>query len=251
MLVHSKRSKSARPASSLPKLRTRRVPIEIIDTPPPVGAQEDLLTPVSSRSLDRPTSTVSRTNITPTTDAESPANRQPEQTPSQSTFRETKQTRSTKYGGGIFRSSGSHTIFKPETSSVPRTKPQTGQPAWPAMNLVAFTRSWNTLTTDQRKWTLLQQIPPASLPRFFGSSLEADILSSMLGVLLTVLSTGGSEWRLIKEYMACLPQVPRFFLIYTFLCRDDKNRAKEIWTLLDGGCAASEEDKDTKKLWDV
>lgn len=73
----------------------------------------------------------------------------------------------------------------------------------------------------------------------------------MLGVLLTVLSTGGSERRLIKEYMVYLPQVPRFFLIYTFLCRDDKNRAKEIWTLLDGGYTTSEEDKDTKKLWDV
>jgi hypothetical protein len=119
------------------------------------------------------------------------------------------------------------------------------------MNLAAFTRSWNTLTTDKHKWTLLQQIPPASLSHFFGSSLEADILSSILGVLLTVLSADESEKSLVKEYMVCLPQVPRFFLIYTFLRRDDKNRAKEIWTLLDGADVTSEEDKDTKKLWDV
>lgn len=251
MLEHSKRSKSARPASSLPEPRTRRVPIEIVDTPPPVGAQEDFLTPVSSRTLDQPTPTVSQMSRTLVKDTEPPENRQPEQKPSQSTFHETKQTRSTKHGGGIFRSSGSHTIFKSETSSAPRTKPQTGQPSWPAMNLVAFTRSWNTLTTDRHKWTLLQQIPPASLPLFFRSSLEADILSSTLGVLLTILSTGGPERRLIKEYMIYLPQVPRFFLIYTFLCRDDKDRAKEIWTLLDGGCATSEEDKDAKKLWGV
>ena len=66
-----------------------------------------------------------------------------------------------------------------------------------------------------------------------------------------MLLSGGSERGLIKEYMVYLPQVPRFFLIYTFLRRDDKNHAKEIWTLLDGVGVTGEEDKDTKKLWDV
>ena len=155
------------------------------------------------------------------------------------------------YGGGIFRSSGSHTIFKAETPSVPHTKPQAVQPPRPVINLAAFTRSWNTLTTDKRRWTLLQQIPPASLSRFFGSSLEAGILSSILGVLLTALSAGDSEKNLVKEYMVYLPQVSRFFLIYAFLRHDDKNRAKEIWTVLDGAGITNEEDKDTKKLWDV
>lgn len=119
------------------------------------------------------------------------------------------------------------------------------------MNLAAFTRSWKTLTTDKHKWTLLQQIPPASLSHFFASSLEADILSSILGVLLTVLSSGESEQNLIKEYMVCLPRVSRFFLIYTFLRRGDKDRAKEVWRLLDGAGITSEEDDDTKKLWDA
>lgn len=118
------------------------------------------------------------------------------------------------------------------------------------MNLAAFTRSWNTLT-DKHKWVLLQQIAPAFLSRFFGSSLEAGILSSILGVLLTVLSTGESEWGLVKEYMVYLPQVPRFLLIYKFLRSEDKNRAKDIWTLLDGAGVTDEGDKDTKKSWDV
>ena len=48
-----------------------------------------------------------------------------------------------------------------------------------------------------------------------------------------------------------LPQVPRFFLIYAFLRRDDKNRARDIWTLLDIAGVTSEEDKDTKRSWDV
>ena len=119
------------------------------------------------------------------------------------------------------------------------------------MNLATFIRSWNTLTTDKHKWTLLLQIPPPSLSRFFGSSLEADILSSILGVLLTTLSTGEYERDLIKEYMVYLPQVPRFFLIYTFLRPDDKNRAKDIWALLDMAGVTDEWDKDTKKIWAV
>ena len=73
----------------------------------------------------------------------------------------------------------------------------------------------------------------------------------MLDVLFTVLSASESEAGLIKEYMVRLPRVPRFFLIYTFLRRDDKNRAKDIWTLLDGAGITSEEDNDAKKLWDV
>ena len=249
-LEHSERSKPARPASSLPKPRTRRVPIEIVDTPPTTSAQDDLLTPVSSRPLDRPVPIVSPTNATLLSDTETPENKQSEQKPSQSTFHETKQPRSTKYGGGIFRSSGSHTIFESETSSIPRTKSQTNHPSRPAMNLAAFTRSWNTLT-DKHKWVLLQQIAPASLLHFFGSSLEADILSSILGVLLTVLSAGESERGLIKEYMVHLPQVPRFLLIYKFLRSEDKDRAKDIWTFLDGAGVTGEGDKDTKKSWDV
>jgi RNA polymerase II-associated protein 3 len=243
ILERAKRSEPARPALPLPKPRTRRVPIQVIDIPPTATAQDDLLTPVSSRPLNResPTTPVSETS----------ENGQPEQIPPPSTFQETKQARSTKYGGGIFRSSGSHTIFKSEPSSAPRPKPQTDQPSRPVMNLAAFTRSWNTLTTDKHKWALLQQIPPTSFSRFFGSSLEADILSSILGVLLTALSFGESEQISVKEYMVYLPQVPRFFLIYTFLPRRDKDRAKDVWTLLDGAGITSEEVEESKKSWDV
>ena len=250
-LEHSKRSKPTRPVPSLPNPRTRRVPIEIVDTPPTTGAQNDLLTSVSSRPLNRPAQATLLTNAARIPDTETPENQQPEQKPPQGSFHETKQTRSAKYGGGIFRSSGSHTIFKSETTSAIHTKPQTDHPPRPPMNLAAFTRSWSTLKTDKHKWALLQQVPPVSLSHFFGSSLEADTLSSMLDVLFTVLSVSESEAGLVKEYMVCLPRVPRFFLIYTFLRRDDKNRAKDIWTLLDGAGITSEEDNDAKKLWDV
>ena len=250
-LEHSKQSKPTRPVSPLPKPRTRRVPIEIVDVPSTTNAQDDFLVPLSSRPLSRPMPAVSPTKTTPTSDTETPENKQPEQKPSQSTFHETKQTRSAKYGGGIFRSSGSHTIFKSETSSGSHTKSQTDLSSRPAMNLAAFTRSWSTLATDKHKWTLLQQIPPTSLSRFFGSSLEADTLSSILDVLLTVLSAGESEQGSVKEYMVYLPQVPRFFLIYTFLRPEDKNRAKDIWTLLGTAGVTGEGDKDAKKLWDV
>lgn len=243
MLEYSKRSKSVRLTPPLPKPRTRRVPIQVIDVPPAATVQDDLLIPVSSRPLNRPSQTTSV--------AETPTNKQVEQNSPQNTFREIKQARNTKFGGGIFRPSGSHTIFKSEPSSAPSTKPQTDQLPRPAINLAAFTRSWNTLTTDKHKWTLLQQIPPSSLSRFFGSSLEADILSSMLSVFLTALSSGGSEQNLVKEYMVCLPQLPRFFLLYTFLRRSDKDRARDIWTLLDGTGVTNKEDEDTKKSWGV
>lgn len=248
VLEHAKRSKSTHPASSLPKPRTRRIPIEIIGTPQTTSGQGDLLIPVSSRSLDRPLPATSSTNVAPVSDPEDLKN---EQRKPQSAYCETKQTRSTKYGGGIFRSSGSHTMFHSEATSAPRRSPQTDKFPRPAVNLASFTSSWNTLTTNKRKWILLQQLPPASLSHFFGSSLEADILSSMLCVLFTALSSSESEQSLVKEYMVSLPLVPRFLLIYTFLCHDDKNRAKEIWKLLDGVGATSQKDGDSKKSWGV
>ncbi|KAF9651571.1 hypothetical protein BDM02DRAFT_3090710, partial [Thelephora ganbajun] len=250
-LEHLKRPKPTRSALPLSKPQTRRVPIEIIDTAPATSVQDDLLTPVSSRPLNRPVAATSLVDAAPISGTQALENKRPEQKPPQNPFHETKQTRNAKYGGGIFRFSGSHTIFRSETSSIPRPKPQAGRLPRPAMNLAAFTRSWNTLTTDKHKWTLLQQIPPVSVSRFFGSSLEADILSSILGVLLTVLSAGKSEQSLVKEYMVYLPQVPRFFLIYTFLRGGDKDRVKEIWASLDGAGVTSDDDKDIKKLWDV
>ena len=107
------------------------------------------------------------------------------------------------------------------------------------------------MATDKHKWALLQQIPPLSLSSFIGSLLEADTLSSILGVLNNVLSVEGSEQNLVKEYMMFLPQVSRFSLIYAFLRRDDKSRAKEIWSLLDVAGVTGEEDNDAKGLWDV
>ena len=77
------------------------------------------------------------------------------------------------------------------------------------------------------------------------------MLSSILSVLLAVLSSGGLEKSLVKEYMVYLSQVPRFLLIYAFLRRGDKDRAKEIWKELDGAGFTSEEDEDTKRSWDV
>ena len=251
-LERQKLSKPARLTPPLPKPRTRRVPIEIVDAPPTTGAQDDLLIPLSSRPLDRSVATAPPIDIAPTPDTATAEDEQLEQKSPQISFRDAKQTRSAKYGGGIFRSSGSHTIFKPENFSLLPTRPQTDQPRpLPPMNLAAFTRSWNTLTTDKHKWALLQQIPPVSLSRFLGSSLEANILSSILGVLLTVLSVEGTSQDLVKEYMVFLPQVSRFFLIHTFLRRDDKDRVKEIWTLLDVAGVTGEDDNEAKKLWGV
>ena len=142
-------------------------------------------------------------------------------------------------------------MFKRETSSAPHTKRQKDQPPPQVISLAAFTRSWNALTTDERKWVLLQQVSPASLSRFFGSSLETGVLSSILCVLLTVASSDESERILVKGYMVFLPLVPRFSLVYALLRRDDKNRAKDIWALLDGAGAANEEDMEIKKSWGI
>lgn len=230
------------------KPRTRRVPIEVVDAPSTTSTRNDLLTPVSSRPLNRPSPTTPLIDTVLTPGTVAPRNKQPEQRLQRN---ETKRTGGAKYGGGIFRSSGSHTIFRSENSSASHTRPQSDRRARPAMDLSAFTSSWNTPTTDKHKWTLLQQIPPASLSGFFGSSLGADILSSMLGVLFTTLSSGESEHSLVKEYMVYLTRVPRFSLIFTFLSRDDKNHAKEIWILLDGAGVTSEEDDGIKKSWDA
>ncbi|KAJ6623108.1 hypothetical protein B0H10DRAFT_2213795 [Mycena sp. CBHHK59/15] len=154
-------------ASSAPK--RRRVPITIVEdgkkstsaptpkaAPKPASQKEatpvkttstgafDDMKPVSSRPLNAPsTSTSTKTNASASnktntstninaTTTTTPTNATPKPTPKPSSFKDAKQARASRVGGGIFRASGESTIFsvKPErnaegASGTPNSAPVT------------------------------------------------------------------------------------------------------------------------------
>ncbi|KAI0061594.1 hypothetical protein BV25DRAFT_1991962 [Artomyces pyxidatus] len=121
------KAKSAPIDIALPTpVKRRRIPITIVEpaeaspsTVSPAGKPDDLLNPVSSRPLDATRTTTS--NPPPANPAPKPAS-----------FKEAKQARETtkpvsRPGGGIFRASGDHTIFKSSTSDAKQTPDRTSK----------------------------------------------------------------------------------------------------------------------------
>jgi hypothetical protein len=215
---------------------------------PVVGA--DLLTPVSSRPIQTP----------------SPATTPP------STFQEAKQARSSKVGGGIFRSSGSHTIFKSQPTSVPApTQPlstpdpaSTSQPTLPKsvaspisntapITLFSFTRQWESLSTDKERWTFLHStLSPESLPAFFQTSLDPALLTSFLSTFLSTLKSSTAVCPQIKDYMIHLSRVPRFSTILMFMSKDEKGVVAVIWSILSAHSNDDAElDAKNKRTWGI
>jgi hypothetical protein len=161
--------------------KRRRVPINIVDwdempltnTTIFHAAADDLMKPVSTRSLHN-SQPLPSTSI----NAMKPA-----------TFQEAKQARVSKAGGGIFRSSGSHTVFNTALSDASKPSPKAftaptehlssasitslsapieveGDPTLP-WTLFIFSRNWNALSSPADRWQLLSvrgtlPLPPSS-----------------------------------------------------------------------------------------
>ncbi|KAI0086569.1 hypothetical protein BDY19DRAFT_995857 [Irpex rosettiformis] len=283
------------PSSSDLIPRRRRVPITIVDSdmPPPSSSletvraikKEDLLQPVSSRSLEKTQSPPpsEETNSTPGNTASTP--KKP------ATFKEAKQAREAqkfRSGGGIFRRDGQHTLFdahpRPATSPVPSPKTENTPPpnassppllppsieksiiktsaeptkprtvpslvaAASAMTLFNFNRNWDSLKTPEARWDFLQQIPPSSLPSLFKTSLEASNVVSILQTLRHVLqhtSLPQDTKHLIQEYLVSLARVSRFNTVVLFMSADERRLAREVWTTLEDGVVA---DSPERKAW--
>ncbi|KAH9173573.1 hypothetical protein EDB89DRAFT_2113858 [Lactarius sanguifluus] len=219
--------------------KRRRVPITIVDSENPTNTEptNDLLSPISSRLLS--TSLDFKSAAVPTPK------------PEPASFKEAKQVRDEKnvgrVGGGIFRVSGNDTVFKTREVSAPKdpAHPQTRQPAArgsasappsqptltpapvsPLHTLFEFTRAWDRIPASDTaaRWTLLNTVPPSSLPTFFRASLEPALLASLIPVLAAAAPPATA-----REFMCALTRVPRFQTVGRFLSASERSAARAVW----------------------
>ncbi|KIK26647.1 hypothetical protein PISMIDRAFT_57666, partial [Pisolithus microcarpus 441] len=88
-------------------------------------------------------------------------------------------------------------------------------PVRPPMTLFDFTKSWNSLETDEARWKLMCTIPPSSLPALFQASLEPDLLKSILHTFQAVCSPFTSS--AVRDYLTALMRVQRFETLMLFM----------------------------------
>lgn len=220
----------------------------------------DALKPVSSRSLKQqqtPASSISSTspssqnpivNSRPTPSPPAPNTEQPR------TFKDAKKerdsTRPSQVGGGIFRASGDSTLFSTRaTTAKPTSVPisndassLTSATAPPLHKAVThtkpptswydFSRTWNSLSTTQERWSLFSMIPPSSLPVFFKTSLEPAMLVSILELFREMVVGVSERKSVIREYLDYFETVPRFETVVLFLSRKEKEVARDVWESL-------------------
>lgn len=155
------------PAATTPPKR-RRIPITVVEpdaalssttsiVKPSSASDMGLMTAVSSRPLSKSSSSASPVSQLPTKSA-SVAFATPDASisskPPPQTFREAKAAREElKPRGGIFRSDGGSSLFyssSPSTANANAPKRETPE------TLVAFTRIWNELTTEEERWDVLR-----------------------------------------------------------------------------------------------
>ncbi|KAI0748223.1 hypothetical protein C8Q80DRAFT_1170805 [Daedaleopsis nitida] len=230
------------PSTSPPK--RRRVPITIVKpessaasssntTSSAANKDSSLLTPISSRPIERTSSGTSTSQSSgPSSSHSTPTSSQSTQ-PKPQTFREAKAAREeARPRGGIFRSDGRSSLFYAPSSSngdadIPkRETPQT---------LVSFIRIWETLQTDHERWDVLRQIPATRLPVLFKTSLDASILAPILRTLRAALTDKPEDEErahIVRAYMVNLPRVPRFNTVSMMMDASETAHAQIVWDLL-------------------
>ncbi|KAG1743249.1 uncharacterized protein EDB91DRAFT_1247329 [Suillus paluster] len=242
------------PSVPAPAIRRRRVPIEIVEdgskvlhrhdaaedveTQPKELGDNGFLQPVSSRALPR-SDEPSSSGVKPNQSTTQPLPRRTTSTRTQ-TFKDAKQLRDTekssRVGGGIFRSSGDHTLFARD-EKMPGAAPATtshsatvnGTVPKASVTLFNFTKMWESHMKDEDRWNILSGIPPVSLPKMFQASLEPVLLSSMLQHFERVIDQHIAAPADVREYLVSLSKVQRFGTIMLFMNKDEKTLLKRLW----------------------
>lgn len=238
------------PPGVVPAIKRRRVPIEIhenVSTPelkvkgaekqPDGLGNNDLLQPISSRALPR-NHEPSLSSVKPNQSTVPPLPRQTTSARIES-FKDAKQLRDTvkpsRVGGGIFRTSGNHTLFArddemsgaaPVTTSLPAMVHSTVQAP---MTLFNFTKMWESHIKNEDRWNILSGIPPSSLPKMFQASLEPVLLSSILQHFKQVIDLQIAAPDDVRKYLVSLSKVQRFGTIMLFMNKDEKLILKGLW----------------------
>ncbi|KAH6912735.1 hypothetical protein BKA70DRAFT_1370240 [Coprinopsis sp. MPI-PUGE-AT-0042] len=230
--------------------RRRRVPITVIESPKAPAA-----TPVQKLTKD-PEATTPSVAAPPVTAATSSPQPKP------SSFKEAKEARDTarpsRVGGGIFRSTGSATVFPTREAVKPGDHSATASDTAregsgrqerssikaPA-TLFDLVRQWNSLKTAEERWELFSTIPPYSLPPLCKTSLEPSFLASVFSTLSTILTTADLNTQIqVRLYMECIPIIPRFGTLWMLMSKPEKNVVWDIWRKL-GVDVETKEGKDS------
>jgi hypothetical protein len=77
--------------------------------------------------------------------------------------------------------------------------------------------------------SVVQGIPPLSLPNMFQASLEPVLLSSILQHFERVIDIQIAAPDDVREYLVSLSKVQRFGTIMLFMNKDEKMLLKRLW----------------------
>jgi RNA polymerase II-associated protein 3 len=88
---------------------------------------------------------------------------------------------------------------------------------------IQFISDWRSLKgRDDERSSYIRAIPPTELPIIFKNSLESDILSDILNVLLNGTDFAQNNFIPVLPYMNSLCEVKRFSALVMFLSDADK-----------------------------
>ncbi|KAK0244398.1 hypothetical protein EDD85DRAFT_807910 [Armillaria nabsnona] len=222
----------------------RRIPITIvddtIDKPPSASVTHSLPEKIEPSARPAP---IKRVEIQP---KQAPKEEHTSSTP-QATFKEAKRSRddvkTTRVGGGIFRSNGSNTIFPTREVIVPKSNDTKATPSHPVehdvpaytppkapsvpvpTSLYNLTKAWDVHRSSEERFQIITSVPPARLPALFKTSLEPSLLAS---ILETFLNTSNENSDVVVGYLEALSKVPRLGTIILFLSEGERTVLRRL-----------------------
>ncbi|KAK0449273.1 hypothetical protein EV421DRAFT_1780951 [Armillaria borealis] len=236
----------AKPVDVAPnsKPMRRRIPITIvddtIDKPPSASVTSSVPEKIEPSARPAP---IKRVEIQP---KQTPKEEHTSSTP-QATFKEAKRSRddvkTTRVGGGIFRSNGSNTIFPTREVTVPKSNDAKATPSHPVENdvpactslkapsvpvptsLYDLTKAWDVHRSSEERFQIITSVPPAQLPALFKTSLEPSLLAS---ILETFLNTSNENSDVVVGYLEALSKVPRLGTIILFLSEGERTVLRRL-----------------------
>ncbi|KAK0188216.1 TPR-like protein [Armillaria mellea] len=236
----------ARPIDVAPnsKPMRRRIPITIVDdtVDKPPSASVTSSKPANIEPAARP-APIKRVDIHP---RQAPKEEHASSTP-QATFKEAKRSqddvKTSRVGGGIFRSNGSNTIFPTRDVTIPKsnntkTVPSHSMehdppasipleaPSIPApKSLYDLTKAWDMHRSSKERFQIITSVPPAQLQALFKTSLEPSLLAS---ILETLLNASNENSTVVVEYLEALSKVPRLGTIILFLSEGERTVLRRL-----------------------
>ncbi|KAK0487272.1 hypothetical protein IW261DRAFT_1446869 [Armillaria novae-zelandiae] len=236
----------ARPIDVAPNSKPirRRIPITIVDDttdkPPSTSVISSIPEKIESAARPAP---IKRVEIQP---RQAPKEEHASSTP-QATFKEAKRSRddvkTSRVGGGIFRSNGSNTIFPTREVTIPKsnntkttpfhsTEPDvptsllSKAPSVPMpKSLYDLTKAWDMHRSSAERFQIITSIPPAQLPALFKTSLEPSLLASILEMFLNASSENSD---VVVRYLEALSKVPRLSTIVLFLSEGERTVLRRL-----------------------